>query len=81
MIVIKCPALFEINVSFFSTAKLSGATSSYNVNIETYVFLEKYLHDFLYKNMLRIGMALAFDFTSDVFLLNHRFQVLINAQS
>jgi hypothetical protein len=34
----------------------------FDVNFE-YVFLGKYLHDFRYKNMLRIRMALAFDFT------------------
>jgi hypothetical protein len=42
---------------------LSGALSHSRGNIEIYVFLEKYLHDFRYKNMLRISMALAFDFT------------------
>jgi hypothetical protein len=31
--------------------------------IEINIFLEKYLHNFLYKNMLRISIALAFDFT------------------
>jgi hypothetical protein len=54
-------------LTLFSTAKLRGATSCDNVNIEIYVFLEKYLNDFRYKNMLRISMALAFDFTKDVF--------------
>jgi hypothetical protein len=55
--------LSSYTLTLFSTAKLSGAMSSYNGNIEIYVFLEKYLHDFRYKNMLRISMALAFDFT------------------
>jgi hypothetical protein len=32
------------------------------INFE-YFFLEKYLHDFRYKNMPRLSMALAFDFT------------------
>jgi hypothetical protein len=39
----------------------------FDVNFE-YVFLKKYLHDFEYKNMFRISMALAFDFTYGVFL-------------
>jgi hypothetical protein len=34
----------------------------FRVNFEN-VFLEKYLHDFRYKNMIRISMALTFDFT------------------
>jgi hypothetical protein len=38
--------LSSYTLTLFSTAKLSGATSSYNGNIEIYVFLEKYLHDF-----------------------------------
>jgi hypothetical protein len=51
----------------FTAGLLSWARSLGNGNIEIYVFLEKYLHDFRYKNMLRISMALAFDFTLDVF--------------
>jgi hypothetical protein len=55
--------LSSYTLTLFSTAKLSGAPRSDNGNIEIYVFLEKYLHDFQYKNMLRISMELAFDFT------------------
>jgi hypothetical protein len=55
--------LSSYTLTLFSTAKLNGATSSDNGNIEIYVFLKKYLHDFQYKNMLRISMELAFDFT------------------
>jgi hypothetical protein len=36
--------------------------TNFRVNFE-YVFLEKYLHDFRYKNMFRISIPLAFDFT------------------
>jgi hypothetical protein len=39
-----------------------GGPGLFDVNFE-YVFLEKYLHDFGYKNMFRISMALAFDYT------------------
>jgi hypothetical protein len=47
----------------FTAGLLSGARSNDNGNIEIYVYLEKYLLDFRYKNMLKISMALAFDFT------------------
>jgi hypothetical protein len=55
--------LSSYTLTLFSSAKLNGATSSDNGNIEIYVFLEKYLPDFRYKNMPRISIALAFDFT------------------
>jgi hypothetical protein len=47
----------------FTAGLLSWALSLSRGNIEIYDFLEKYFHDFQYKNMLRISMALAFDFT------------------
>jgi hypothetical protein len=52
--------LYAVAVHSWAT-KLGSCVG--NGNIEIYVFLEKYLHDFRYKNMLRISIALAFDFT------------------
>jgi hypothetical protein len=49
--------------SMFFRGLPSGATWHSRGNIEIYIFLEKYLHDFRYKNMLRISIVFAFDFT------------------
>jgi hypothetical protein len=40
----------------FTAGLLSWALSLGNGNIEIYIFFEKYLHDFRYKNMLRISI-------------------------
>jgi hypothetical protein len=57
----------------FTARLLIWACSIGNGNIEIYIILEKYLHDFRYKNLLRISMALDFD------LLNRHFQVAFSA--
>jgi hypothetical protein len=50
-------------ISVFSRATSGGAVVLTLLEYFEYVFLEKYLHDIQYKNMFRISMALAFDFT------------------
>jgi hypothetical protein len=55
--------LLHTDPVFYCKAEWSYEERSDNGNLEIYVFLKKYLHDFQYKNMLRISMALAFDFT------------------
>jgi hypothetical protein len=47
----------------FSRATSGGAVVLTLLEYFEYVFLEKYLHDFQYKNMLRISIVFAFDFT------------------
>jgi hypothetical protein len=59
----KGPGLSPNMPCLFTAGLLSGALSHSRGNIEIYVFLEKYLHDFRYKNMLRISIVFAFDFT------------------